>query len=245
MVDGVKLAFTPTLVVIVPGKSIAQPNPSETDTVFGTMLRKRLLVIYLLLVGSIVAVNVAFTLQVTSEATTNDGRTLQEQVETRNVVSTHSGTLTGSTLSKSTLVWIFVALVAFALSYIMYLLLTRIFRPLEAIVKTAREISEGNLSVSVPLERRDEIGKLGQTVNDIAVNYQEVLLFTGTKVGNLRSAVSVLEDALDREENTQTDMEVREQLEVMRRELEGLSDVVQQFRFYKARFNGSKVLRND
>ena len=209
------------------------------------MLRKRLLVIYLLLVGTIVAVNLAFTLQVTGEATTNDGRAQHEQAEKQNVVNINSGTSTGTTLSNSTLVWTFAVLVALALGYIMYILLTRIFKPLETIVKTAREISEGNLSVSVPLERRDEIGKLGQTVNDIAVNYQEVLLFTGTKVGNLRSAVSEMVDALDREENNQTGTEMREQLEVMRRELEGLSDVVQQFRFYKARFNGSKVLRND
>ena len=229
----------------VSGELIAQPNLSEINTASGMMLRKRLLVTYLLLIGAIVAVNVVFTLQVTSQATTRDGRAQQEQAEESNTASTNLGASVGSALNHNMLVWICVGFVSVALGYIIYLLLTRVFRPLETIVKTAREISEGNLSVSVPMERRDEIGKLGQTVNDIAVNYQEVLLYTGTKVGNLRSAVSEMEDALDREENNQTGTEVREQLEVIRQELEGLSDVVQQFRFYKARFNGNKVLRND
>jgi HAMP domain-containing protein len=53
-----------------------------------------------------------------------------------------------------------------------------VLRPLEETEKCARRFVEGQLDRTVPIRSDDEIGAIGQLMNDLAVNLQEVLLFT-------------------------------------------------------------------
>ena len=74
--------------------------------------------------------------------------------------------------------------------------------PLDEIARSGMEISNGDLSVSAPSNTVDEIGELGQVVNQIAANYQEVLLFTGTTAGNSHEAVEKNGEASQRATGT-------------------------------------------
>ncbi len=62
------------------------------------------------------------------------------------------------------------------ISLVLTLFIKRVTIPLERILYGAEEISGGNLSVTIPVHTRDELGQLAGAINELAANYQEVLL---------------------------------------------------------------------
>jgi HAMP domain-containing protein len=126
----------------------------------------------------------------------------------------------------------------------MYVLVRRFISPLGTMTHAAREIAEGNLSVSVPSQGKDDVGTLARALNDVAANYQEVLLLTGIKVGICRDALERMEKMLE-EHNPSPDADELERLcRSAREELGMVSDLVKSFEFYEVHFDGKKVVRN-
>ncbi len=209
------------------------------------MLRRRLLVAYILLVGVVIVANVALIMEVTGEATTKNSHRSGEPVIAQGFKHLLSR-LWGFSPARSSALLVFLSLSISIVGcgYSFYLLVGKILRPLDTIAGAAREISEGNLSVAVRSDGKDEMAGLSRTMIDIAANYQEVLLFMGAKVGNLRLVLRRIENDLEGGKNPDSGRVLRDQLEIMERELAALSEVVQQFRFYKARFDGSKIVRS-
>lgn len=136
------------------------------------------------------------------------------------------------------------AITALCFAAIIYLFVRRLLAPLDEIAKTGMEISNGNLDVSAPTNTLDEIGELGQVVNQIAANYQEVLLFTGTTAGNSHLAVERMEKLLNRKQPSESVEELQEQVDIVKRDLETLEEMVKEFRFFETYFDGRKVVRH-
>ncbi len=127
------------------------------------------------------------------------------------------------------------------LGSMIYLFVSRVVFPLNAIAKAAEEMAKGNLSISAPSHHSDEVGELGHVINSLAVNFQEVLLLTGTTVGNSYAAVERIQQALEREGNFDGN-ELKEQVTALKKDLEMLGTVVKDFQFYQTRFDGQKVV---
>ena len=56
----------------------------------------------------------------------------------------------------------------------MFVFIRNIVEPLDLIGKAAQKISDGRLDETVPIRNHDEIGKIGELINDLAANLQEV-----------------------------------------------------------------------
>ena len=124
---------------------------------------------------------------------------------------------------------------------IIYLFVTRVAAPINTVAYAAKEISRGNLTVTVPPPQRHEVGDLGQIVNEVAANFQEILLLTGTTVGNASSALDRMENLLKVQNGTNFDDRLQEQVRAIKQDLETLGSVVRNFEFYETRFDGYKV----
>jgi methyl-accepting chemotaxis protein len=122
-----------------------------------------------------------------------------------------------------------------------YLLIIRVVIPLTTIIRATDHMAKGNLTVAAPSHYDGEMGELGHVINELAVNFQEVLLLTGTAVGNSRAAVEKLQEALDRE-GIAGGNDVKEQITELRKDLDMLRSVVKDFQFYQTRFDGRKVV---
>ncbi|GEM_PF-1137672 len=125
---------------------------------------------------------------------------------------------------------------------LIYLFVTRLLVPLNVVYSAARDIADGNLSVNVPYRSKHDTADLGRSLNDIASNFQEVLLVTGTKVGACRSAVKTIEEILTHSEESALDDRLKEQVRVVRQELDALGALLESFEFYGTRFDGEKVV---
>lgn len=124
---------------------------------------------------------------------------------------------------------------------ITYLFVKTVLIPLRKVSQAADKISQGNLNVTVPANPSGEIGQLGEIINDLSVNFQEVLLLTGTAVGNSFSAIEKIETLL-KSDNCASTEEVLQQVQLLRKDLEMLSSVVKDFEFYQARFDGRQAI---
>jgi methyl-accepting chemotaxis protein len=123
-----------------------------------------------------------------------------------------------------------------------YVYVHKIHRPLKQLTSAAKQMSNGNLSVPISANGRDEVGELAGVITDLAANYQEVLLLTGTAVGKSSAAVERIEKVLDRTGQSAGQEELQEQVEVIKRDLEMLGSVVKDFEFYQTHFDGRKVV---
>ncbi len=209
-----------------------------------TALRKRVILITCVLLLLAVCVNVQMLVDLSSAAITT-GR--DPEVEQSTEVALDSAPRNrsghdalGSTRTMSVVLLMFTVA---CLGCIGYLCVRKtVSPPLETMTRTLREISEGNLNVSAPVLYSDEIGNLGNVINDVAANYQEVLLFAGTVVGNSLPSLEAMGKTLESPDSAQSRDELKRQLEEVKGELERLGSVIKDFEFYEIYFDGRQAL---
>jgi len=77
-----------------------------------------------------------------------------------------------------------------------YAFAQRITRPIKQLTDQARAIAGGHLDQQIPIESRDEIGKLGQSFNDMALALKGNLNEKEALVGQLQKVNATLEDRI-------------------------------------------------
>ncbi|MFH1114271.1 MAG: HAMP domain-containing protein [Pseudomonadota bacterium] len=199
---------------------------------------QRLLIIFCLLGLTAVGVNVKFLLDTRAEMNrqieAGPGGTAERTAGNREDVS---ATLPAAANRLAVLLGITVI----CFGCVVYLFLRRVVIPFNLATRTARDLSRGNLSVSVRSNPHGEAGELGEALNDLAANFQEVLLLMGTTVGNSFSAIERIEKALEAE-HPACNGEIGKQLEKVKKDLVQLRSLVHEFDFYQTRFDGQKVV---
>ena len=109
----------------------------------------------------------------------------------------------------------------------------RALRPVDQITRTAREIEENDLSRRIPVESKDELGRLASTLNQMIERMEKAFKrqrqFTGDASHELRTPLAVVQAestlALNKERSPD---EYRRSLEVVSHESEHMSRVIDQ-----------------
>jgi HAMP domain-containing protein len=114
-------------------------------------------------------------------------------------------------------VLVMLAILMVAIILVMTLFIKRVTIPLSRLTHAATAISEGDLSVTVPVETRDELAILGRHINELAANYQELLLLVDDLTRRAQE--------LGRHGDEVSDEATRDVLQV----LDELRDIVQDF----------------
>lgn len=93
--------------------------------------------------------------------------------------------------------------------------------PLCKIAEVARRINEGDLSQIIQIDSQDEIGQVGEAINELTSNFQEVATFTASTVNH---TIDDIEMAInDIEANRTTDLN---KLKDIKNSIVALSDFV-------------------
>ncbi len=66
-----------------------------------------------------------------------------------------------------------------------------IVSPMEGMVTATKKIADGDLSITVPVQSKDEIGQIGTLINDMSVNLQEMILQIKQEVLRLKEKIAV------------------------------------------------------
>jgi nitrate/nitrite-specific signal transduction histidine kinase len=126
-----------------------------------------------------------------------------------------------------------------------YLYYRRVAVPLEGLTRAAKRMSRGELSATVQVHPKHDFREIAQVINDMAANFQEVLLLMGTTVGNSQSAIERIERLIQHGNATGCTENLQEQLQAIKQDLELLNSVMREFEFYHTRFDGRKVVPTD
>jgi methyl-accepting chemotaxis protein len=221
------------------GQHKSSSSGKRLSLLLGPVARNKILLIFCLLALAAVAVGMKFVFDISSEITKADHVRLSNPTGDQHAaIRSHAEFLSYFRNRMSLLLG--VTIVCFGAMICLYV--KHILRPLKLLTKITREMSSGNLSVSVQSHDRNEVGQLAEVINDLAANYQEVLLLTGTAVGKSSSAVERIERVLDHAGNSAEREELQNQLGVIKKDLEMLGAVVKGFEFYQTRFDGRKVV---
>lgn len=214
------------------------PQREHRNSLVAIVVRDKLLLMFCCLALIAIIANVKFVVDVSNELS-----------EISSVSSTQANAGNGSPGKDRLLLdgfrskmFVLLGIMVVSFGSIILLYAVRVVEPLHSLSLTVKEISKGNLSLTAPADGRGDIGQLGAVINDLAANFQEVLLLTGTTAGNSRCSIEAIEKTLDLDENSPVGHQLQEQVEAIKKDLELLDSVVQEFEFYHARFDGRKVV---
>jgi len=127
----------------------------------------------------------------------------------------------------------------------MFVFIRNIVEPLDAIGKSAKLITDGHLDETVPIRCNDEIGKIGELINDLAINLQEVLLHVWNHTCQDIRLMDNIADIIHSQPDEIMPEGIREQFDFVRRDIEEMQEIVKAFDYYNIRFEGDRLVGND
>ena len=133
-------------------------------------------------------------------------------------------------------------LIIAAAGSVFYQLHRLIVRPLEKTAAVAGCMAEGNLGVTIPSCSSDEIGRIGASMNGLAVNFQEALILvwnqTENAIDRLRNATGQIAPG----DPMRCPPEMMADLTSARQDLETMQMMVRAFDLYDVTITGGDVL---
>jgi len=111
---------------------------------------------------------------------------------------------------------------------VLIMFMRRITGPLQQMVENSQVISGGDLSRTIPVRSRDEIGLLAETINGLTSNIQEIVALGLSTDASLRSSLEDLRTHL------QSDPEGLERVDEIREELDSFKWIMDDFKLFPA-----------
>jgi methyl-accepting chemotaxis protein len=109
---------------------------------------------------------------------------------------------------------------------VLIMFLRRITEPLQKLIGQARLISEGDLSRTIEVRRKDEIGLLGSTINELTINIQEIVAYGLSMELSLKSLLKELHTS------TENDPLSHKHLEEITDRLSGFKNFLEAFKLF-------------
>jgi methyl-accepting chemotaxis protein len=124
-----------------------------------------------------------------------------------------------------------------------YLFLKKIVFPLGNIETVTRKMAGGRLDELIVLEEGAEFNKIGEQVNDLATNLQEILVNAWSLSGQALHTVDILDDINEKEnENEVLSSKITIHLNRLRQNVNHLRELVDGFEFYDLSLEEDKIL---
>jgi methyl-accepting chemotaxis protein len=122
-----------------------------------------------------------------------------------------------------------------------YFFVKDIEKPLKEMVKSAKRMSEGYLNETMPICSSDEIGQIGEIMNDIASNFQEILLYASAISKSSKGTVEELNEALHNPNCGAATENIEAHLVKLRGDMSELEEIVHSFKFFDVKIENGKI----
>ncbi len=117
---------------------------------------------------------------------------------------------------------------------VMIMFIRRITTPLQQMVEDSKVISDGDLSRTIKVRRQDEIGRIGETINGLTSNIQEIVAFGQDTETSVQPPLQELRCRVG------ADPVCRAQLDEIEGALAGFRDILDQFKLFPAPLSGTE-----
>ncbi len=136
----------------------------------------------------------------------------------------------------------------FALALLMiipFLFIRNIVEPLEQVLHAVRKITEGNLEETVPIRNSDEIGKIGEQINALSVNIQEILLHVWNHSRDAVVFSGRIEQYILSQNSGSAPPDVKKDIALIRNSMEEIQNMVKTFEYYDIRMDEDRLTAKD
>jgi methyl-accepting chemotaxis protein len=184
----------------------------------GTSLERKMLTYFGLIAAASLLITVEFIYAIQSAIPLAESSISAEY----EAISTGSGVTAAlkSLEGKAMLMFVVQAVVTLI---VLIMFMRRITSPLQHMVEASSKIMEGDLSRTINIRSRDEIGLLGETINGLTSNIQELVAYCGSVTNSLKQDLSFLEMNMGR------DSQIKESLKTMEDKLDGIEAIMDEF----------------
>lgn len=124
-------------------------------------------------------------------------------------------------------------------------LIRNIAVPLDAMAKAVERMADGHLDQMVHVSTGDEIRKLSESINDLAINLQEILLHVWSHTEHSMTLINSITESIYFQSENRVSTGVREELEALRRGMEDMQTMVKAFEFYHIQIDEGKIVVNE
>ena len=125
---------------------------------------------------------------------------------------------------------------------VLYRLHRMIARPLEKTAAVAGRMAEGNLSETIPAFACDEIDRIGEGVNSLAVNFQEALILVWNQTENVIARIQRTTRQIAPDKKMDDAKEIVADLTSAQQDLETMQTMVRSFDLYDVTINEGDLL---
>lgn len=219
------------------GTGVRSSGVTPAYRLLSLIFKDRLVVVFSILVCVVLAVNVKLLWDLSAHIPAQPKAAVSQSVE--HALSSAGNVELLRDLRNQLLLLAAVTVICF--SAMLYLLVSRVVRPLANLVHAVREISKGDLSLTLSDHDNNELSGLRSALTGVMADFQEVVLLTGATVGNSVTTVERIEKILQ-DASTAGEDELKLQVDSIKRDLETLSTMANRFQFYHAHFDGRKVV---
>jgi len=133
-------------------------------------------------------------------------------------------------------------IILFVMLIVLTMFIKNITGPLQHMIEAAEGISKGDLSHTVSVRARNELARLGEVINELTSNLQEIILLSRSVLTAGRELVEKAESALARQGPDEEKLkELREALPKVRKEFRLMSQIIDYFNFYTIEGSGPRT----
>ncbi len=127
-----------------------------------------------------------------------------------------------------------IAIILFVMIIVLTMFIKNITGPLQHMIEVSKEISRGDLSHTVRIHSNNELAELGNVINEMSSNLQEIILLSSNLCESGDAFVSQTIDILnEKEQLSREDIhDLREETAHLKAEMDMLSEVIEYFNFY-------------
>lgn len=134
------------------------------------------------------------------------------------------------------------ALIITATGSVFFLLNRLIADPLEKAATVAERMAEGNLAITIPADLPEEISRIGESVNGLAVNFQEALILVWNQTENAIACIRRSTQDMSPDGAASVSPKLMADLTAARQDLESMQMMVRSFDLYDVTINDADVL---
>lgn len=133
-------------------------------------------------------------------------------------------------------------LIIIATGVVFLFLHARIARPMEKMAAAAGRMAEGYLGATIPGHPPNEIGRIGESVNGLAVNFQEVLILVWNQTESAINRIRRTTRQMTPESDEHVSPDLMVDLKSAQQDLETMQMMVRSFDLYDVAINEGDVL---
>ncbi|MCP4694525.1 MAG: methyl-accepting chemotaxis protein [Desulfobacterales bacterium] len=136
------------------------------------------------------------------------------------------------------------AIVLICIVATLFVFIKNIVTPLDEIRRVAKKMADGYLDEMVPVTTKDEIGKIADLINDLAINLQEVLIHLWRHTGQDIELLDQVVETIRSDRGDALSPDIGKNIDLVRQDIEDMQDMVKDFKFYDIHLDegGGKVM---